>query len=450
MRLKAILFPMIFNISLAAILLIFSVITITALSAMIIVVSSIISILIYKIIIDTLLTISIDNNLSTQDMLLNIGACPHNTRYIDGKTRIHLAAERNQKDLITNLIKYGADVNDKDNNGMTPLQLAAYAGHKETVLMLIEKGTRLKNFDWGKSPLDLAVTIRHYDLAITLISKYVPGCSRNILIAARDGNTKLVNALIHAGTDINIQDDLDETPLHQAIENSKTETALTILRNGADINIKNERGYTPFELATRLYRFYDPSRTDIRDKQIDIALALIEKVTDIETKNNYLKIASKMGGIQELVITLIDKGANIDNKTLDYCSSLTMTALIEKGYDMNKFNPNQIKEYKDNFSKNKQELTKMRNKITMKKFGINNNIEESYLKSYIVTHGLKKIPEKKIIQNILEYAGIAPLGLIKFSIAPSPARELRTLYQQRNISSMHQHEFDKKFGITVV
>ena len=57
----------------------------------------------------------------------------------DGWTPLHLAAYRDKK-IAELLIAEGADVNAKDEDGVTPQHLAAELGHKEIVELLIAEG----------------------------------------------------------------------------------------------------------------------------------------------------------------------------------------------------------------------------------------------------------------------------------------------------------------------
>ena len=57
------------------------------------------------------------------------------------------------------LIKYGADPNQKDGVGNTPLHLAACTSHVPTVTALLKGGTNVRSLDQqGYSPFQLALS----------------------------------------------------------------------------------------------------------------------------------------------------------------------------------------------------------------------------------------------------------------------------------------------------
>ena len=91
-------------------------------------------------------------------LLIKFGA-EINARDKDGVTSLHRAAGFNQNpEVITTLVKLGAEINARDKTGLTPLHAAAkYTKKPEVILTLIKLGANPKARALnGKLPLDLA------------------------------------------------------------------------------------------------------------------------------------------------------------------------------------------------------------------------------------------------------------------------------------------------------
>ena len=74
--------------------------------------------------------------------LLEFGMDPNKRR--NGTTPLIRAARRNQPMVIKELIKAGADINDTDDDGFTPLMIAALNGYFEAMNALIDTGADVK------------------------------------------------------------------------------------------------------------------------------------------------------------------------------------------------------------------------------------------------------------------------------------------------------------------
>ena len=59
-----------------------------------------------------------------------------------GRTPLHIAAVAGQKEVVELLIAKGADVNAKTIAGRTPLYVAAQKGHKDVIELLKKHGAR--------------------------------------------------------------------------------------------------------------------------------------------------------------------------------------------------------------------------------------------------------------------------------------------------------------------
>jgi hypothetical protein len=80
-----------------------------------------------------------------------------NAKNEDGVTPLDHATLWGHKEIVELLLAKGADLNAKDNDGWTSLHNAAYRGHKQIVELLIAEGADVnaKTND-GRTPLDLA------------------------------------------------------------------------------------------------------------------------------------------------------------------------------------------------------------------------------------------------------------------------------------------------------
>lgn len=169
-------------------------------------------------------------------------------------TALHAAALRGHYRITKFLLDNGADVNAKDNDGNTALQLARY--NLTIGKLLLSRGANVNQKDYfGQTPLWWAVESFCLDY------------------------TKL---LVDHGADISVEDLHGMTVLHEAaaslISNQQTPKALRkmvkfLINHGLDINVKDKSGYTPLHYA---------SMSD-NDK---IAACLIECGADINARTN--------------------------------------------------------------------------------------------------------------------------------------------------------------------
>ena len=96
-----------------------------------------------------------------------------NAKNSDGVSLLQLAAQVGQKEILELLISKGADINTKDVVGWTPVIEAARKGHKAIVELLISHGALLNTKDslTGKSALHFAAALGHKEMVQLLISK---------------------------------------------------------------------------------------------------------------------------------------------------------------------------------------------------------------------------------------------------------------------------------------
>ena len=134
-------------------------------------------------------------------------------------TPLHDAALWGHKEIAELLLANGADVNAKDDDGDTPLDVAILRNDKETADLLRKHG--------GKTTEEL----------------------EEIFHAIEDGNIEAVKQHLAAGADVNAKDNIEWTPLHMAADLGYKEIVELLLTNGADVNAKDYKGVTPLHDA---------------------------------------------------------------------------------------------------------------------------------------------------------------------------------------------------------
>ena len=272
-----------------------------------------------------------------------------NTRDADGRTPLHIAAQKGETEKVLALIKAGAEIDAQDNNGFTSLHLAAGFGQTETALVLIKAGAEIEAQNKaGNTPLHYAAGWGQTETALALIKAgaeieaQANNGSTPLHLAAWNGETETALALIKAGAEIDAQSNGGNTPLHVAALFGKTETALALIKAGANVNARNNEGETPAQIAEReghsaTARAIESARKKIAEikKQIhtrdadgntslfnatwdgktEAALVLIELGADVNAQNKYgntpLHYAAG-NGYTEIALALIQAGADVN------------------------------------------------------------------------------------------------------------------------------------------
>lgn len=172
---------------------------------------------------------------------------------------IHEAVKENDSAKVKRLIKDQPDlVFSKDEDGFTPLHLAAANGSKELSEFLVENRSEVNARDNnGSTPLHQAVTAegQHNDVAEMLLAhKAVVNTSDKsgltpLHYATLANNANAVKLLLSHGADANAKDSVEgNTPLIIAAGKGFKEVAEALLARGADVNVADKMG-TPLTWA---------------------------------------------------------------------------------------------------------------------------------------------------------------------------------------------------------
>ncbi|XP_059475690.1 uncharacterized protein LOC132196811 [Neocloeon triangulifer] len=224
--------------------------------------------------------------------LLDLGCFDINTRTVEGRTLLHLAA-RNDVEVCQVLVEKGVDpkavddsnqtvlhyaceidnldiveyfmglgcfqINeDRNTDGQTVLHFSAEKNHLAVVKYLIDKGADVDLQDKrGSTALLLAVKEASVEMCRLLVAN---GANLNAVMdsgvdalmnASRGKNTEIVKYLLSTGQfDVRKTNDHGTTALHFAVHLRKgLDTVKLLVGNGADVNACDWRDETPITLA---------------------------------------------------------------------------------------------------------------------------------------------------------------------------------------------------------
>ncbi|MEE9580389.1 MAG: ankyrin repeat domain-containing protein, partial [Nitrosomonadaceae bacterium] len=147
------------------------------------------------------------------------------------------------------LISEGADVNVKNNEGLTPLHCAAREGHKEVVELLLAQDADVNIGDAGlnRTATEFAMKSNHTDIVQLLVSKGADISPLHFALYMKDENK--ARSLIEGGVDVSRRTPFGTTPLERAVLAGLKDIAELLIAKGADVNAKNNWNWTPLHSA---------------------------------------------------------------------------------------------------------------------------------------------------------------------------------------------------------
>jgi len=161
--------------------------------------------------------------------------------------------------IVKALIAAGANINDADGNGRTPLMLAAQTNSLAAVKMLLEAGAPINTKDKAGR------TVLMYDQ----LTYHFP-------------SLEIIKALIAAGADLHAVDEQGRTPLMLAAQSASIEIVRVLLAAGAksSINAKDKWGQTALFFTCYASGFSLPAVRGL------VAKELIAAGADVNLKDN--------------------------------------------------------------------------------------------------------------------------------------------------------------------
>ena len=204
-----------------------------------------------------------------------------NARGADGATALHWAAYWDNRDLVAQLLKLGAEPGLSNDLGVTPLGLASANGNAAIVDALLAAG------------------------ADTRVSQGVPP----LMSAARVGSVDAVQTLLAHGADVNVREPgANQTALMWAIAQQHDAVVAVLLQHHADVNARSA--------VTRL--------TINRGGPIGSTERPV--IEDINRGGSTpLLFAARVGDLRSAQL-LLDAGANVNDTLADGTSALLLAA----------------------------------------------------------------------------------------------------------------------------
>eukprot|EP00884_Botryococcus_braunii_P004252 jgi/Botrbrau1/13828/Bobra.0056s0070.2 len=177
----------------------------------------------------------------------------------NGWAPVHFAAYGGSLDVLNELLAYGADPGAADESGRTALHLAALRGNKDVAELLLK--TPSVHVDardsTGMTPLHKAAGTGSLGVAEVLIAKLadinarLPDGSTPVHWAASKGHDNVLKLLLLKGADFKTPRDDGQTPLHEAAEGGHLEVVRLLLSVGADSKLQDKEGNTAADIAKK-------------------------------------------------------------------------------------------------------------------------------------------------------------------------------------------------------
>lgn len=164
-----------------------------------------------------------------------------------GLTPLMWAAAGGHTEVVREFLDRGAAVDRRANDGSTALMLASANGFIEVVRVLVLKGADVTAARGGVKARQLAAERGHADVAMLLDQAEALG--RRLLQAANEGHDMVVRQVLALGAPHNMPDERGATALMIAARNGDLGILQALLSRGADASVRDSQGRTVFEWA---------------------------------------------------------------------------------------------------------------------------------------------------------------------------------------------------------
>ena len=202
-------------------------------------------------------------HLTIMEEMLKLGI-DKDARDGEDRTALYSAAENNHQKIVELLCRKGSKINYcRQNNGWTPLTIAACNGHTEVVKTLIKykadiEMPRIPKRGDSKPTAAFEAADENHPETLEVLCK--AGAKINVIgfnghtpltVSSSRGYAKVVKILIKYKVDLEMCDGFNQTALHQAVSENKPEIVDLLCRAGADVK---HRSLFQFPLEVAVYK----------------------------------------------------------------------------------------------------------------------------------------------------------------------------------------------------
>ncbi|KAG2392775.1 hypothetical protein C9374_011500 [Naegleria lovaniensis] len=152
-----------------------------------------------------------------------------------------LASSLGLTDIVSLLLKYGANMFEKDPvTGMNCLMVAAENGHDETVFYILAN-TNLTPSEQERFVNEQCEASHHWS---------------SLHFATSKGQVSVLQVLLQYGANINLKDSTGKTALHYASLRGYPECVRILIEFGADVTVKDDDDKVALDLATETLQYH--------------------------------------------------------------------------------------------------------------------------------------------------------------------------------------------------
>jgi ankyrin repeat protein len=180
---------------------------------------------------------------------------------IDPSVSLVRAVKAGDLTLTTRLLASGTNPDSTDAEGSTPLMTAVAQGRDDLVSLLLKVGANAKARNKnGDTALDMACRADPpvSGVIAALLAQDRAGAGRALIQAIRAGSKSVVIYLSDNGADVNARDEHGATPLMIAAGMGRMEMVKFLLDKGADVNARDKTGVTALGWA-----YAPPAEADV-------------------------------------------------------------------------------------------------------------------------------------------------------------------------------------------